>query len=165
VKVHNFAPVFAPDGSIVFASTRAGTLTLKTLLPASNLYRVAPGGDFANPEQMTWLSNSELSPAFMQDGRMTFTAEKATPDFYQLSSRRMNWDLTPYPPLLEQRRPSDDTFLPTHDSIGFEPATEIREGLHRNSLLTLSNRTAQGGGGTVATFNRSSGPFEQGRDD
>ena len=29
VRVHNFDPVFAPDGSLVFASTRAGTLTLK----------------------------------------------------------------------------------------------------------------------------------------
>ena len=33
VRVHNFDPVFAPDGTVVFASTRAGTLTLKNFLP------------------------------------------------------------------------------------------------------------------------------------
>ena len=66
--------------------------------------------DFSNPEQMTFLLNSELSPAFMQDGRVSFTAEKATPDFYQLSGRRMNWDLTDYHPLLAQRAQSTSTF-------------------------------------------------------
>ncbi len=100
VRVHNFDPVFAPDGSVVFASTRAGTLTLRNLLPNADLFRVAPGLDFGAPEQMTWLLNSEIGPAFMQDGRVSFTAEKATPDFYQLSGRRMNWDRTDYHPLL-----------------------------------------------------------------
>ena len=66
--------------------------------------------DFSNPQQMTFLLNSELSPAFMQDGRVSFTAEKATPDFYQLSGRRMNWDLTDYHPLLAQRAQSTSTF-------------------------------------------------------
>jgi hypothetical protein len=166
VRVHNFDPAFAPDGTIVFASTRAGTLTLKTLLPNSDLFRVAPGGDFANPEQMTFLLNSELSPAFMQDGRMTFTAEKATADFYQLSGRRMNWDLTDYHPLLAQRDQSTDTFTDQlHNSIGYEQATEIREGLDRNFLIILSNRDAHGAGGALATFNRSIGPFELGRND
>src|SRR6185295_7675011 len=45
VRVHNFDPVFAPDGSVVFASTRAGTLTLAKYLPNSNLYRVGPSLD------------------------------------------------------------------------------------------------------------------------
>ena len=35
VRVHNFDPVFAPDGTVVFASTRAGTLTLEE--PAAQL--------------------------------------------------------------------------------------------------------------------------------
>ena len=165
VRVHNFDPVYAPDGTIVFASTRAGTLTLKRLLPNADLYRVAPGGDFGNPTQMTWLLNSELSPAFMQDGRLTFTAEKATADFYQLSGRRINWDLTDYHPLLAQRKVSDDTFGTMHDSIGYEQATEIREGLDRNFMIILSNRTNLGAGGDLATFNRSVGPFEMGRSD
>jgi len=165
VRVHNFDPVYAPDGTIVFASTRAGTLTLKRFLPNADLYRVAPGGDFGNPEQMTWLLNSELAPAFMQDGRMTFTAEKATADFYQLSGRRINWDLTDYHPLLAQRQMSDDTFGTMHPSIGYQQATEIREGLDRNFLIILSNPNNTGAGGDLATFNRSVGPFESDRTD
>jgi hypothetical protein len=165
VRVHNFDPVFAPDGSLVFASTRAGTLTLKTRLPGSNLYRVGPALDFTAPEQMTWLLGSELSPAFMQDGRMTFTEEKATPDFYQLSGRRISWDLTDYHPLLGQRDVSDDTFGNLHPSIGYQQATEIREHLDRNFLVILSDVGALGGGGALCTFNRSVGPFETGRSD
>ena len=95
---------------------RRGRRRCSTFLPNSNLYRVtptAPGAfsyDFSSPQQMTFLLNSELSPAFMQDGRVSFTAEKATPDFYQLSGRRMNWDLTDYHPLLAQRAQSTSTF-------------------------------------------------------
>jgi WD40-like Beta Propeller Repeat len=166
VRVHNFDPVYAPDGTIVFASTRAGTLTLRNFLPNADLYRVAPGGSFDNPQQMTFLLNSELSPAFMQDGRVSFTAEKATPDFYQLAGRRMNWDLTDYHPLLAQRAQSTDTFsADLKPSVGYQQATEIREGLDRNFLLVLSNDQSLGGGGALATFNRSIGPFEADRTD
>src|SRR6185295_7904745 len=150
VRVHNFDPVFAPDGSVVFASTRSGTLTLKNLLPNADLYRVGPTLDFASPERMTWLLNSELSPAFMQNGQLTFTAEKATAEFYQLSGRRINWDLTDYHPLLAQRAQSDDTFGKSHASVGFPRATEIRESLDRNFLLILSEADAQGAGGALA---------------
>jgi hypothetical protein len=172
VRVHNFDPVYAPDGSVVFASTRAGTVTLKTFLPNADLFRVlAPATSFANPQQMTFLLNSELSPAFMQDGRVTMTTEKATPEFYQLAGRRMNWDLTDYHPLLAQRAYSTDTFSTTaHPSVGYQQATEIREGLDRNFLLVLSDAPAAnakhgGGGGALATFNRSVGPFEADRTD
>jgi hypothetical protein len=165
VRVHNFDPVFAPDGSVVFASTRAGSLTLKNLLPNSDLYRVGPNLDFSNPERMTWLLNSELSPAFMQNGQVTFTAEKATAEFYQLSGRRINWDLTDYHPLLAQRSQSDDTFGKMRPSVAYQRATEIREGLDRNFVLILSDPDAQGSGGALATFNRSLGPFEEGRND
>jgi hypothetical protein len=123
--------------------------------------------DFGNPQQMTFLLNSELSPAFMQDGRVSFTAEKATPDFYQLSGRRMNWDLTDYHPLLAQRAQSGTTYdkTTTYPSVGYQEATEIREGLDRNFLLILANEGAKGGGGALATFNRSIGPFEADRND
>src|SRR5450432_579942 len=168
VRVHNFDPVFAPDGSVVFASTRGGSLTLKNFLPNADLYRVVAVPNqplnFSNPQQMTFLLNSELSPAFMQDGRVSFTAEKATPEFYQLSGRRMNWDLTDYHPLLAQRAQSTDTFTATlQPSVGYQQATEIREGLDRNFLVILSNAGARGGGGALATFNRSIGPFEADR--
>jgi hypothetical protein len=167
VRVHNFDPVYAPDGSVVFASTRAGTVTLKNFLPNSDLFRVlAPALDFGNPQQMTFLLNSELSPAFMQDGRVTMTTEKATPDLYQLAGRRMNWDLTDYHPLLAQRAQSTNTFTTDeHPSVGYQQATEIREGLDRNFLLVLSDAGAKGGGGALATFNRSIGPFEADRDE
>ena len=170
MRVHNFDPVYAPDGSVVFASTRAGTVTLKNFLPNADLFRVlAPGMAFGNPQQMTFLLNSELSPAFMQDGRVTMTTEKATPDFYQLSGRRINWDLTDYHPLLAQRATSTNTFTPDpHPSVGYQQATEIREGLDRNFLVVLSDTPAAGakqggGGGALATFNRSVGPFEADR--
>ena len=159
VRLHNFDPVYAPDGSVVFASTRAGTVTLKRFLPNSDLFRVtAPALDFGNPQQMTFLLNSELSPAFMQDGRVTMTTEKATAEFYQLSGRRINWDLTDYHPLLAQRATSTDTFSPdVHPSVGYQQATEIREGLDRNFILILSDAPADGavnhGGGGGALYN------------
>jgi hypothetical protein len=166
IMVHNFDPVFSPDGRVVFASTRAGSKTLKTFLPNSDLFRSGANLDFSNPEQMTFLLNSELSPAFMQDGRVSFTAEKATPDFYQLSGRRINWDLTDYHPLLAQRAQSTDTFsTDMHASVGYQQATEIREALDRNFLVILSDAGARGGGGALATFNRSIGPFQADRPD
>jgi len=164
VRVHNFDPMFAPNGAIVFASTRAGTLTQKTFLPNSDLFRTGPNGDFTAIQQMTFLLNSELDPAMMQDGRLSFTAEKASPEFYQLSGRRMNWDLTDYHPLLAQRAQSTDTFSDMErPSVGYSQATEIREGLDRNFLVILSDVGALGAAGALATFNRSVGPFEADR--
>ena len=172
VPVHNFDPVFAPDGSVVFASTRAGSLTLYKYLPNSNLYRVGPGLDFSNPEQMTFLLNAEISPAFMQDGRVSMTTEKVANDvnapngvFYQLAGRRINWDLSDYHPLLAQRSQSNDTFdkATLRPSVDYQQATEIREGLDRNFLIILSDETAKGAGGALATFNRSIGPFQADR--
>jgi hypothetical protein len=163
VRVHNFDPVFAPDGALVFASTRAGTLTLKHRLPNADLWRVGAALDFGAAERMTVLTNSELGPAFMQNGQVSFTAEKASPDFYQLSGRRMNWDLTDYHPLLGQRAQSDDTFGMKRPSVGYQQATEIREGLDRDFLVILSDADARGAGGALGIFNRSIGPFEEGR--
>jgi hypothetical protein len=164
VRLHNFDPVYAPDGSVVFASTRAGTLTLKTFQPNADLFRVGPNLDFANPQQMTFLLNSEIGPAFMQDGRVSFTAEKATAEFYQLSGRRINWDLSDYHPLLAQRAQSTNTFTADlRPSVDYQQATEIREALDRNFLMILSDAGARGGGGALATFNRSIGPFQADR--
>jgi len=175
VRVHNFDPVFAPDGSVVFASTRAGTWTLLKGLPNADLFRVGSDLQFGNPQQMTFLLNSEISPAFMQDGRVSMTAEKAAPDtnpnqpngvFYQLAGRRINWDLTDYHPLLAQRAKSTDTFSKDlQPSVDYQQATEIREGLDRNFLIILSDDGAKGGGGALATFNRSVGPFQANRNE
>jgi hypothetical protein len=176
ILLHNFDPMFASDGTLVFASTRGRpaigpTLSLKYLLPQSDLWRMAPmGSGYAAPEQMTVLLGSELAPAMMADGRVTFTAEKASADFYQLSGRRMNWDLTDYHPLLAQRAqsPGFDPYTQTmgmHPSVGYQQATEIKEAVDRNFLIVLSDVGAKGAGGTIGIFNRSIGPFEADRTD
>ncbi|RMG95446.1 MAG: hypothetical protein D6705_13575 [Deltaproteobacteria bacterium] len=161
VPIHNFDPVFvppdperAPQGAIVFASTRPGKagfahVSPRWKLPASNLWRMAPDG--TGLEQMTFLNGSELFPAVMQNGQITMTTEKATQTFYQLSGRRINWDLTDYHPLLAQRS----------ETIGFEQATFIRESLDRNFLLIASDDEAWFSGGSLVSFNRSIGPFEE----
>jgi len=184
VKVHNFNPVFSPDGKwIVFASTRGksgvgATRSRKRLLPQSDLWRVAVNGDAVDQgsyEQITVLSNAELGPHFMREGRITMTTEKASDGFYQLAGRRINWDRTDYHPLLGQRATSlyaDLTDLTqARPSIGYASVTDIREGSDGNFLVILSDLkpdgspVAAGGGGALGVFNRSIGPFEQGRSD
>jgi len=109
----------------------------------------------------------------MQDGRVSMTTEKVATDmnqpggvFYQLAGRRINWDLSDYHPLLAQRSQSTDTFsMNLRPSIDYQQATEIREGLDRNFVIILSDATARGAGGALATFNRSIGPFQADRPD
>ncbi len=183
--IHNFDPAWSPDGQwLVFASTRGKsgpTESRKRPLPQSDLWRVRidPATDAAmgSPEQMTFWSNSEISPAFMREGRVIMTTEKASSDdggFYQLSGRRQNWDLTDYHPLLAQRSQSKYATLTDlvmqSPAIGYSAATDIREGNDGNFVLILSdvdattgNPALPGGGGALGVFNRSIGPFEQGR--
>jgi hypothetical protein len=183
-KIHNFDPAFSPDGKwVVFASTRGKpgvgpSVSRKRFLPQSDLWRVAINGDTVDQnsyEQITFLSNSEVSPHFMREGRITMTTEKASDGFYQLAGRRINWDRTDYHPLLAQRANSPYADLgdltQSKPSIGFASATDIREGGDGNFLVILSDLNANGtpasttGGGALGVFNRSIGPFEQGRTD
>ena len=178
IKVHNFDPAWSPDGAwLVFASTRGkatgAALSRKRMLPQSDLWRVNLAA--GTTEQITFLSNSEISPQTMREGRITMTTEKVSDGFYQLSGRRINWDVTDYHPLLAQRHdspyadPTDPT--QTKPSIGFDSATDIREGTDGSFLMILSDLdmdgkpALNGGAGALASFNRSLGPVEQGRTD
>jgi len=175
--VSDFDPTWSSDGmSLIFASTRGKSGTpVETRVqprPQSDLWRMQmPTG---TPEQMTFLSNSEVNPQMMREGRVTMSTEKASDGFYQVAGRRINWDLTDYHPLLGQRAQSNYT-SPTdltdlNNSLGYSQATYIREGSDGNFLLIVSDSmngvpSSPGGAGALAIFNRSIGPFENGRAD
>jgi hypothetical protein len=172
IAIHDFDPAWSPDGEfIVFASTRGGpdgpSVSRQLFLPQADLWRIRADGSGA--EQVTFLTNSEVSPQMMREGRIIMTTEKVSGGFYQLAGRRINWDLTDYHPLLAQRADSPFATLDEPDqrapSVDYAQATEIREGLDGNFLLVLSDAGARGGAGTLGIFNRSVGTFEAGRDD
>jgi hypothetical protein len=168
MPVHNFDPAYAPDGSIVFASTR-GNLPFAQdnfsycgpqMTPAdpskpnSNLYVYNPTS--GTTTQLTYLLNMERHPSLMLDGRAIFTTEKREPNFYQLALRRQNLDTGDYHPLFAQR-----------GSIGYYQADQVVEMSDKNFAAIFSTclpgkpgatpTCAQHGGGVLATFNRSIG--------
>jgi hypothetical protein len=160
ILLHDFDPTYAPDGRIVFASSRgyiAGDLEVRgptrtpaRLQPNANLF-VFDGGD-GSVRQLTFLLDQELSPSFMADGRVIFTAEKRAQDFHQLAGRRINLDGGDYHPLFAQR-----------GSVGFESATEIVELANRNLAMVASTLSARDGGGSIVIVNRSIGPDQDDR--
>jgi hypothetical protein len=154
--VHNFDPAFAPDGRIVFASTRGNVTNVNAFgyagpqrTPAdpsrlnANLY-VRDGE--GKVRQLTFLTNQELLPSFMRDGRLIFTTEKRAPEFYQLAGRRMNLDGGDYHPLFGQR-----------SSIDFTQLTDVVELADKDLAFILSDKGAERGAGTLAVLNRSVG--------
>jgi hypothetical protein len=156
--VHNFDPTFAPDGRIVFASTRgniAGSFDYQgpQRTPAdpsklnSNLYVAEKDGTI---RQLTFLLNQELTPSFMNDGRLVMTTEKRANGFYQLAGRRQNLDGGDYHPLFGQRA-----------TFGFHQVTDIVELADKNFAAILSNRGAAHGAGALAVVNRSIGVDQQ----
>lgn len=160
---HDFDPTFAPDGRIVFLSTRGNVTNTGAFSyqgpqrsPAdpsrlnANLYVLDGPGKV---RQLTFLLDQELSPAFMSDGRVIFTTEKRAPGFYQLAGRRMNLDGGDYHPLFAQR-----------SSVGFNQLTDIVELSDKNLVGVFSDRGAQHGAGTLVLVNRSVG-IDQGSED
>jgi hypothetical protein len=154
--VHNFDPAFAPDGRIVFVSTRGNLRNASRFAYAgpqrtpadpsklnTNLYVREADGSI---RQLTFLLNQELSPAFMRDGRAIFVAEKRAPGFYQLAGRRINLDGGDYHPLFGQR-----------SSIGFNQFTDVVELADKNLAAIMSDRGAAHGAGALAIVNRSIG--------
>lgn len=170
--VHNFDPAWSGDGEwVVYASTKAGGSGKRLGQPQSDLWRIKADGSGA--ERMTFLSNSEIGPQMMREGRVSMTTEKVDghdpgAGFYQLAGRRINWDRTDYHPLLGQRATSPvDPAAPgaQNPSLGFAQATEIREGFDGNFVFIAGAAGAQASLGNLAVFNRSIGPFENGRTD
>lgn len=159
ILLHDFDPSYAPDGRLVFASTRGNisgdssfrgpTRAPASLAPNANLY-VFEG---ETVRQLTYLNNQEFGPSFMSDGRLIFTAEKRAEGFHQLAGRRQNLDGGDYHPLIAQR-----------PSIGFAAATEIIELANRNFALVAADLDAVDGGGSIMIINRSIGPDQSDRD-
>ncbi len=160
ILTHDFDPAFAPDGRLVFASTRGNldrdrfpyqgpTRTPAAMTPNANLYVLEAGG----VRQLTYLLNQEVSPAFMNDGRLIMSAEKREPEFHMVATRRQNLDGGDYHPLFAQR-----------ESLGFRAGYEVVELLNRNFAFVSTTLEATDGAGAIGIVNRSIGPDEEGRD-
>ena len=158
IFLHDFDPAWAPDGRLVFASTRGNvegdvdyrgpTRTPAAMQPNANLFILEDG----SVRQMTFLLNQELAPAFMTDGRLIMTAEKRQPDFHQLALRRQNLDGLDYHPLYAQR-----------GSVGVPSATEVTELANRNLAFVGAPLNTADGAGTIVVVNRSVGPDQDDR--
>ena len=176
ILIHNFDPAWSPDGEwIVFASTRgaeggapAPTRSRRLFLPQSDIWRIHAGRQRRRADDLPHQQRGP--PQFMREGRVTMTTEKVSDGFYQLAGRRINWDLTDYHPLLAQRAESpfadpDDPDA-TRPSVGYQQATEIREG---STATSSSSCPTPGARGRRRRARRSStaasAPFEAGRDD
>ncbi len=161
IRLHDFDPAFAPDGRLVFASTRGNiagddpaqrpTRTPAAMQPNANLYVLEDG----SVRQLTFLLNQELAPNFMRDGRLIMTGEKREPGFHQLALRRQNLDGGDYHPLYAQR-----------ESLGFDSATEVVELPAANELAFIAAplNAADGAGGLALVY-RSIGPDQSGREE
>ena len=152
--IHDFDPAFAPDGTLVFASTR-GNIRKSAEFKGpqrsaadpsklnSNIYVLENG----KIRQLTFLLNYEGQPSFKLNGQMLLTAEKRAPGFYQLAARRINLDGGDYHPLFGQR-----------PSMGYLQLTDCIQLPDGNFVGVASDRGAAHTAGTLVTVNRSIGP-------
>lgn len=148
ILLHDFDPAWAPDGRLVFASTRAATRSFD-LRPNANLYVFE--GD--NIRQLTFMNGQELAPDFKRNGQLIFSTEKRAPGFYQLAGRRQNLDGSDYHPLFGQRR-----------SVGFEQLIDVRQLPNGDLAGVFSARGTASRGGVLGIMNRSIGPDQDDRD-
>jgi hypothetical protein len=163
VLAHNFDPAYAPDGRLVFASTRGNLDAAQPNFdycgpqrtpadpakPNSNLYVFEPDPNNNNAphlRQLTFLLNMERYPTFMSDGRLIMTTEKREPGFYQLALRRINLDGGDYHPLYAQR-----------GTIGTYQAIYPIELADKDFAAIFSDPASQHGAGQLVVFNRSIG--------
>ncbi len=157
--VHNFDPTFAPDGRIVFASTRGNVMNTAAFdyqgpqrTPAdpsklnANLYVLETTNGAPTIRQLTFLLDQELTPSFMSDGRVIMTTEKRAPGFYQLAGRRENLDGGDYHPLFGQRA-----------TIGYHQVTDIVELADKDFAAIFSNQNDEHCAGALGIINRSLG--------
>jgi hypothetical protein len=165
-RAHNFDPVYLPgDDRVAFASSKGGdagpTRTLRRFEPNSDIWLMKTDG--SEMKRLTYTLNSDRFPELMQNGQLIFTTEKATRDFYQLASRRINVDGSDFHPLFGQRRKNNKGTT----SIGFGEVTEPQELPNRNFVGIFADPdgtgTRTGAGGQLGIFNRSIGPFEKDR--
>lgn len=151
IGLHDFDPAYAPDGRIVFASTRGATRTPARLEPNADLYVLDP--DSGDVRQLTFLLNQELAPGFLPDGRVIYTVEKRELDFHALALRRQNIDGGDYHPLYASR-----------PSLGFEGAHDVAIMPNGNGVFVALWSSSVDGAGEIVTFNRTLGPDQDGRD-
>ena len=160
ILVHDFDPAFAPDGTIVFASTRGDlehghpergpTRTPARLEPNANLYVLDP--ETRAIRQLTWLPDQELAPSLMGDGHVIYTGERRGRDFHQLGLRRHLLDGGDYHPLYASR-----------DSLGLESATEVVELIDGRFAFVGAALDTPDGAGAIVIFDRSIGPDQSDR--
>ncbi len=159
ILTHDFDPAYAPDGRLVFASTRGNldrdrydyagpTRTPARMQPNANLYVLDEGDVY----QLTFLLDQEIQPTFMADGRIIYTAEKRAEGFHHMALRRQMLDGGDYHPLYAQR-----------PSLGFGSATELVQLPDQNFAFVAGDLGLPDGAGTIAVFNRSIGPDQDDR--
>lgn len=157
--VHNFDPAYGPPNAsggspLVFASTRGNLVPGNTDYAGPQRTPSDPGKPNANlyvlengqVRQLTFLLNVEREPSFMIDGRLIYTVEKRSRDFYQLALRRQNLDGGDYHPLYAQR-----------GSIGHHQASSVVETADKDFVAIFSEPGVPHRGGTLGIINRSLG--------
>lgn len=160
ILTHDFDPAFAPDGQLVFASTRGHvnsaaydytgpTRTPANMEPNANLFVSTASG----VRELTFLLDQELTPSFTSVGRVVYMGEKRQPGFHQLSLRQQNLDGGDFRPAFGAR-----------DSIGFASATEPATLLTRDLAFVAAPLHSPDGAGLIIIANQSMGVDAADRD-